>query len=344
MGASLRDWDPDMDAELTPSYPLVLDSRWLTTFVVVECVPLAFFALWGFSTLEWRVSYYLKWHFDGGEYQLHVYSLFLFLLACALDAKDLFKVVRDSVPVLPRFVPKIEIDTRPSANCLLVGGLKIALVDVKEAHRFSDHWCQGVGVATIIGAWPYALLLLFIGSLRSEYAAERVASMTIGFVCVAKAFMGPDFLIKVGFSLDWLLTTSSDARNIIGDALLKKKTKEGAFYVGLACFSVAGFVARGLGYTKAVSAYAAIAAFLTCGIYTVIVSCMQSVAITPHFVLSQLATGVYIQYTHRAHCPCLHHCYECSAMHSRDKMLVVFPQDEQAFMNNLKGEGEKGET
>ena len=44
------------------------------------------------------------------------------------------------------------------------------------------------------------------------------------------------------------------------------------------------------------------------------------------------------QYTARANCPCLHHCYECSAMHSRDRLLVVFTEDPQMFLQLLKGE------
>ena len=64
---------------------------------------------------------------------------------------------------------------------------------------------------------------------------------------------------------------------------------------------------------------------------------IQGLPITPHFLITIVDAGLYVVYATRMRCPCLHHCYECSEMHSRLRMLIVFTDDPMSFHEQLKG-------
>ena len=67
------------------------------------------------------------------------------------------------------------------------------------------------------------------------------------------------------------------------------------------------------------------------------VGAIQGLPITPHFLITIVDAGLYVVYATRMRCPCLHHCYECSEMHSRLRMLIVFTDDPMSFHEQLKG-------
>ena len=54
--------------------------------------------------------------------------------------------------------------------------------------------------------------------------------------------------------------------------------------------------------------------------------------------LTKIDGGHYFTFLSRTHCPCFHHFHECSTMHSRRQIIVLFVEDIMTFIARLKGE------
>lgn len=61
--------------------------------------------------------------------QVHVSGLFI--LATFIDVHSAFLLARDVVCVLPLWLPKVDVDLRPSAGWLRIGTQQISLKDIK---------------------------------------------------------------------------------------------------------------------------------------------------------------------------------------------------------------------
>ena len=129
-----------------------------------------------------------------------------------------------------------------------------------------------------------------------------------------------------------------EERNVFGEALVKPRVRWGSWYIALTTgWIVLGpiVLARGIAIIQRVQ----LGLFLYVGAATfgLALGAIQGLPITPHFLITIVDAGLYVVYATRMRCPCLHHCYECSEMHSRLRMLIVFTDDPMSFHEQLKG-------
>ena len=73
-------------------------------------------------------------------------------------------------------------------------------------------------------------------------------------------------------------------------------------------------------------------------LYGVLVGFVQGLPVTPQIRLTKIDGGLYFTFLSRTHCPCFHHFHECSTMHSRRQIIVLFVEDIMTFIARLKGE------
>ena len=66
----------------------------------------------------------------------------LFLLATFIDVHAAFLLARDVVCVLPVWVPKVDVDLRPSAGWLRIGTRQISLGDIKVLYGSHEHMAR----------------------------------------------------------------------------------------------------------------------------------------------------------------------------------------------------------
>ena len=72
--------------------------------------------------------------------------------------------------------------------------------------------------------------------------------------------------------------------------------------------------------------------------YGILVGFVQGLPVTPSIRLTKIDGGLYFTFLSRTHCPCFHHFHECSTMHSRRQIIVLFVEDIMTFIARLKGE------
>ena len=72
--------------------------------------------------------------------------------------------------------------------------------------------------------------------------------------------------------------------------------------------------------------------------YGMLVGFVQGLPVTPSVRLTKIDGGLYFTFLSRTHCPCFHHFHECSTMHSRRQIIVLFVEDIMTFIARLKGE------
>ena len=96
---------------------------------------------------------------------------------------------------------------------------------------------------------------------------------------------------------------------------------------------------RKLEVFEAVAAMALVAC-----IYGLFVGLVQGLPVSPAIKLTKIDGGLYFTYLRRTHCPCFHHFTECSSMHARRQIVVLFVEDVMTFIGKLKGEEESDEA
>ena len=90
---------------------------------------------------------------------------------------------------------------------------------------------------------------------------------------------------------------------------------------------------EGLEVLEGVAMVAAAAA-----VYGLFVGVVQGLPVTPAIRLTKVAGGHYVTYMRRTQCPCFHRFTECSTMHSRRQIVVLFVEDVTTFIGTLRGE------
>ena len=334
--------DDPPSGTLEKQFNIVCDTQWQRRWIAATAVPLGLLGFWNFTQLEWQLRTYLPLEALGEGYTLKLSNVFFWAVATYLDCKAWFTVAKEVVCIIRPWVPLCEIDSRLSANCINLGSKKIGLNDISDVQHVTKQYTRRIGVAYVVAVWPYANLLLLLARLNAWFELSRAFAMLLAAVLCARTFAGPNFIVSAGFSLSWLFATEPEDRNAMGASLLKPRVRWGAYYIALATGSAIAIPLAlskhyGLLSSPEVLALEAIV-YLSAAAYGAMLGCSQGLPIAPHFVMTMVDEGMLITFDERVRCPCLRHCYECTAMHSRLRMLLVFTDDPIMFLGVLKGE------
>ena len=272
-------------------------------------------------------------------------------LACVLDARPLYKVSKEVVCLLPHWVELVYVNTLPEVSALTVGSedpkeaeVAVPLGAMEELSRFTRGQCVACALLYILACQPFALASLYVHFLRLPYdGVDRWAGGALGAVVCWRALCGPDVFVKAALAAGFLFSTVPDRRNLIGTAVCDERTKFIAGYSTLAalaitvpilCSDTSGHDRReGLEVLEGVAMVAAAAA-----VYGLFVGVVQGLPVTPAIRLTKVAGGHYVTYMRRTQCPCFHRFTECSTMHSRRQIVVLFVEDVTTFIGTLRGE------
>lgn len=89
----------------------------------------------------------------------------------------------------------------------------------QDTEMFSRGFCVWLAAGYIVGAMPYCLMALILKYSYISYSAARHLTSLMGCVLFWRAWLGPDWVVKSGYLLQWLFTVDMYRRDDIGNAL-----------------------------------------------------------------------------------------------------------------------------
>lgn len=85
---------------------------------------------------------------------------------------------------------------------------------------FSRRFCLWLAAGYIAGVMPWCLVSLILKYSYIPYAVARYVTVSLGTVVLARAWLGPEWVVKTAYSVRWLLTMDILRRDDIGNAFI----------------------------------------------------------------------------------------------------------------------------
>ncbi len=85
---------------------------------------------------------------------------------------------------------------------------------------FSRRFCTWLAAGYVFGVMPWCLISLILKYSYMPYSVGRYVTASLGTVVVLRAWLGPEWVIKVAYSVRWLLTMDILRRDDIGNAFV----------------------------------------------------------------------------------------------------------------------------
>lgn len=85
---------------------------------------------------------------------------------------------------------------------------------------FSRRFCVLLAAAYVLGVMPWSLVALIIKYTYLPYQLSRYTTTGFGSVLLLRAWLGPSWVLKSAYALQWLLTTDMYRRDDIGNAFI----------------------------------------------------------------------------------------------------------------------------
>ncbi|CAM9143952.1 unnamed protein product [Pylaiella littoralis] len=331
--------DDPVPGSMNKIFRLDVNLRWQFRFIMLVGVPLAVCWLYCAALLR---NFYLVEELTvlpdvaPTTVKLKVHVSGLFLLATFTDVHSAFLLARDVVCVLPIWVPKVDVDLRPSASWLRIGTQHISLEDIKDTEMFSRTFCVWLAAGYVTGVMPWCLVALILKYSYIPYGVSRYVTVSLGAVVLVRAWLGPEWVIKVAYSVGWLLTMNILRRDDIGNAFIAEKTKHLVLY----CAVFGTLLTMGLLQLFNTRSFAivSVVALAMFAFYGLGLSVVQGLPLTPNFRLTTISRGVMLRIHRRVLCPCERRLDQCGGMHSRDELVCVFVRDALIFSEMLRGD------
>ncbi|CAM9487124.1 unnamed protein product, partial [Chrysoparadoxa australica] len=321
-------------------FSLSISLRWRLQFMGFTLVPLGLGWLWCAILLR---NFFLVESLELGAVtgnpwvlNIRVHISGIFLLATYIDASNIFIVARDVICILPGWLPILDIDLRPSAGWLRLGQRTYKLGQIKETEMFSESFCRLIAGAYIVGLFPWCLIALIVKYNYLPYSVSRYTTLVLGGLVVLRAWLGPDWVIKLGYSIKWLVTCDLYNRDEIGTAFTAVKARWLMGYSAL-CGTLLAAGVTALLDIDLVWIFTAVG-LGTSAFYGAMLAVVQGLPITPLFKITTLSRGMYMRVHTEVLCPCERNCSKCGEMHSRDEILIVFVRDALSFAEMLSGD------
>ena len=225
-----------------------------------------------------------------------------------------------------------------------MGHQKITLTDVKEIHRFSKTFAWVVTILYLLGSLPFAAMTMIAKEFWLPFPVARFIVGGLGFLTMFRAFFGASFFVKFMFAMEFLLAKDKDVRDDMGRSMREDRIRYMVFYCSLVGACSVGLVCGTYYYDSQLRTFAAaVCGGVIAGIYGMFLAQMQGLPAAPQFFLTVWPNeGHFVQYERKFQCPCIFYFAECSEMHSRVNMLVLYLDNMQSYQGLLKGEADMG--
>lgn len=89
---------------------------------------------------------------------------------------------------------------------------------MQDTEMFTKGFCLWVAAGYITGVFPWSLINLILKYSYIPYKMSRHTTVALGSVLLIRAWLGPELVIKLAYTLRWLLTLDVNRRDEIGNA------------------------------------------------------------------------------------------------------------------------------
>ena len=89
---------------------------------------------------------------------------------------------------------------------------------IQDTEMVSRRFCLWLAAGYVTGVLPWSLIALIIKYSYIPYAVARYVTVSMGSVLLTRAWLGPEWVIKLAYSIRWLLTVNIYRRDDIGNA------------------------------------------------------------------------------------------------------------------------------
>jgi hypothetical protein len=155
---------------------------------------------------------------------LFMNSYVLTITAGICDLKEIYFISKTIVPISSSFFPYITIDLTEDNRCLFIDYHRIPLSDISDITAFPISFLYLNLLGIIFGCFPYCLFSLLIREAFLTYTTMRFITPFIGSIMIIRAVLGPMFLIKAVFVLQYIFSAHFDIRETIGKAIQKQSS------------------------------------------------------------------------------------------------------------------------
>jgi hypothetical protein len=268
-----------------------------------------------------------------GEIRIASGGVLFFALCC--DFKEIYQTLRSIVPLFPKTIPMVTLDTTYEKNSLYIGNKTISLMDITEANTFSEYFIYSTILGYLLGCFPWCIASMIIRNQYLSFGVMRVVTPAIGTTLMLRAILGPGIFIKGAFAFHVLFNMSLRGREDLGLAFKTSRTFSSA--INMSFFLACGGALL-LSVVQLRIATLAFGVFLLLGFfYGGVTGCSHSLPIRPWMLLTTASEGVWLRVKEKRRCPCVYWCGYCSDMHDSCEVFVIFPRDQVTFLHKLKG-------
>jgi hypothetical protein len=148
----------------------------------------------------------------------------LTIFAGVNDLKEIYYVIKNVIPCTRAFFPLITVDLTEDGRSLYMGHHRIPLAQISEITAFPKSFSYYNLLGVVCGVFPYNLFSLLIREAFLKYETMRFVTPFIGSICIIRAVLGPLFLIKAVYVLEYVFSYHFNIREAIGKAMQKKST------------------------------------------------------------------------------------------------------------------------
>lgn len=264
--------------------------------------------------------------YSDSPYEIVAPSFLLVFLAAYNDFKEIYHAIKEIVPARSAWLPLVTIDLTEDVSGLLIHDHFVPLKNISEIVSFQAWFVQALFCAVCFGTLPISLVSLLLRELVITYDTMRYATPMLGLWMVFRAVLGPLFLAKIAFCLEYLFAWHFKDREAMGVALQSKPTLHLAVNTGLGLAALAAFLTacvqiRFVGLVFGV--------FLAAGaVYGLCTGSVHALPIKPWVCITSLRAGIWMRVRKERKCPCIYWGRYCTDVHQSDEILALFTKDD----------------
>lgn len=312
-----------------------VDTNWTRGFAATAFSVFVIMSLFKIFTTAYYALHQVVYPYGLAEETISMTSAAIILFAMYGDFKEIYHTVKYIIPCRPSWVPYVTVDLTEDVNGLFVGKFQVSMDDIAGATAFSLNFMKFCAFSFCFGCFPWCLFSIIIRDQYLEYEAMRIVSPMFGVLIILRAVLGPGFLLKLAFSLGYILDYDIGVRQEIGRAIQATKSLIGAAIASFAFGTFAAFICSAIYLPFTGIAFGlAFAGGLLYGLFS---GCYHSLPIRPWMCITTIEAGVWVRVKQKKErCSFKKGGLCCTDLHLSEEMLVVLVTDSVKFSNIMK--------
>jgi len=320
-------------ALLRVPFDILYQETWCKGFAAASIGLFTIMFILQFSFSTYYIVYEDIVSFGTVSSQISIDSPTMILFAAFCDWKEIYHTIRYIIPFRKEWIPLVTVDLSDEMRSLIIGHTLIPLSNIREACGFHENFVYFCAAGYSVGVFPWCLFAMLLREAFLDYASMRFITPFLGVIMVFRAVVGPAFIVKTVFALEFIFAYNFNTREKIGQALQHEASLNLSLNVALALALLGGFLCSMVAIEWVPIVIAA--GFLGGVIYGLLTGASHQLPIKPWMYLSSLKSGIWIQLRKRQQCPFVYWGKYCTDIHNYEEIFVMFTHDDLTFLSLL---------